>query len=252
MIETRDLIRYCDDLLDAASFRDYSPNGLQVEGRPRIERLVAGVTASLALVEAAATAKADALLVHHGWFWKGEPAVITGIRQRRIRTLLEAGINLIAYHLPLDAHPELGNNAGLGRLLGVTPLDGFGPGDGPAIGMAGEFVAPVEPASLASLLSEGLGRQPLWIDAGTGKIRRIGWCTGAAQGYIEVAAAHGLDAFVSGEISEQTVHLARELGIHYFAAGHHATERFGPDALGRHLAGRFDLDYRFIDIDNPV
>jgi dinuclear metal center YbgI/SA1388 family protein len=252
MIECKKLVQYCDELLDSAGFQDYCPNGLQVEGKAGIKRLVAGVTASQALVDAAVSEAADALLVHHGYFWKGEDPVITGIKQRRIKSLLDAGINLLAYHLPLDAHPEFGNNARLGQLLGIVPEGSFGPPGGPEIGLFGELEHPLPAADFLRQLGEALQREPQYIEGHNRPIQRVGWCTGAAQGYIEAAAAYGLDAYISGEISEQTVHQARELGIDYIAAGHHATERYGAEALGRHLADKFGLEYTFIDIDNPV
>lgn len=248
MIDIFELESYCNGLLDAGSFEDYCPNGLQLDaGRPEIRRLATGVTASQAVITAAGQAGADLLLVHHGYFWRGEPSPLTGVKGRRVRTLIKAGINLIAYHLPLDAHPELGNNRTLGDLLGIRQSRALNQG----LAWQGEL-ADEPPDVLASRMTRLLGRAPLLISAGDRPIRRIGWCTGAAQGAIVEAAAAGLDAFVSGEASESTTHLARELGIHYFAAGHHATERFGVQALGQHLAEKFALDHLFIDDDNPV
>jgi len=248
MIDIFELERYCNDLLDAGGFEDYCPNGLQLDaGRREIRRLATGVTASQAVIAAAEQAGADLLLVHHGYFWRGEPAPLTGVKGRRVRHLITAGIGLMAYHLPLDAHPELGNNRTLGDLLG------FRQGRALARGLVWQGELEDEsPAALACRMTRLLGRAPLLIAAGDRPIRRIGWCTGAAQGAIVEAAAAGLDAFVSGEVSESTTHLARELGIHYFSAGHHATERFGVQALGRHLAEKFALDHLFIDDDNPV
>ncbi|WP_260294106.1 Nif3-like dinuclear metal center hexameric protein [Sedimenticola hydrogenitrophicus] len=248
MIDIFELERYCNDLLAADGFEDYCPNGLQLDaGRREIRRLVTGVTASQALIEAAGQTGADLLLVHHGYFWRGEPAPLVGVKGRRVRSLMQSGISLLAYHLPLDAHPQLGNNRALGDRLGVArarPLER-------GLVWQGELDGEL-PAALAERLTGLLGRAPLLIAADARPIRRIGWCTGAAQGAIVEAAAAGLDAFISGEVSESTTHLARELGIHYFAAGHHATERFGVQALGRHLAEKFDLDHQFIDVDNPA
>ncbi len=252
MVPTDELIAYTDSLLRAAEFRDYCPNGLQVEGRPEIRRILSGVTASRALIEAAVAAGADALLVHHGYFWKGEDPRIRGMKRARLGLLLANDINLIAYHLPLDAHPELGNNAGLARVLGLRAEGTFGQGEGPELGWHGRLQAPLSPAAFAELLEERLGHRPLHLTGGPGTIARIGWCTGAAQGYLEAAAALGLDAFVSGEVSEATAHAAAELGIHYFAAGHHATERYGVQALGEHLAERFGLVHEFADLYVPV
>ncbi len=248
-MERDELLRYLDATLETARFRDYCPNGLQVEGRAGVRRVVAGVTASQALLEAAIARGADAILVHHGWFWKGEDGRITGLRRRRIGTLLAHDISLFAYHLPLDAHPELGNNAQLAKRLGWLPEGRFGEQD---IAWHGSVAAPTTAGALAASLAAGLGRAPQLIGDANRPLRRIGWCSGGAQGYFEQAIALGLDAYVSGEISEQTVHLARESGVAYLAAGHHATERFGVAALAAHLAQHCHLDCEFVDIDNPV
>lgn len=252
MVKTQELVAYCDELLDAGRFHDYCPNGLQVEGREQVTRLVSGVTASQALVEAAREQQADLLLVHHGYFWKGEDPTVTGIKKRRVSALLEAGIGLLAYHLPLDAHPELGNNAQLARRLGLLEEGRFGDGQGPDLACSGSLENPLTERELAAHIMAVLGREPLVVGGGPAVIQSVGWCTGAAQGYLETAARLGLDAFISGEISEPSVHIAREYGIHYFAAGHHATERYGVQALGRHLAAQFGIQHTFIDIDNPV
>jgi dinuclear metal center YbgI/SA1388 family protein len=251
-MKSRELVSYLDELLKAGVFRDYCPNGLQVEGRGEIKTLVTGVTASAQLIEAAIAAGADALLVHHGYFWKGENAAITGLKRQRLKRLLEHDINLIAYHLPLDMHPEYGNNVQLARQLGFTVEDSFGPPEGPAIVLRGRLETPMTADALAGSIAGRLGREPLHIPGRSPAINSLAWCTGAAQGYIELAATQGVDAYLSGEISEQTVHAAREAGIHYFAAGHHATERYGVRALGEHLAQQFGLGQQFIDIDNPV
>ncbi|MCG5502219.1 Nif3-like dinuclear metal center hexameric protein [Ectothiorhodospira lacustris] len=249
MVALRDLVSHIDTLLNVGAFADYSPNGLQVQGRPHVSRLVTGVTASRALIEAAIERGADALLVHHGYFWKGEDARIVGMKRERLRLLLEHDISLLAYHLPLDAHPELGNNAQLAGLLDFQVQGTLRP-DG--VGLIGVPDVPVSAEALRERLSRRLGREALWIPGGPEVIRRLGWCTGGAQGMVEKAADLGLDAYISGEVSEQTVHVAREAGIHYFAAGHHATERCGPKALGRHLAATLALSHEFIDIENPI
>ncbi len=243
-----DLRNYLDGLLEAARFKDYCPNGLQVEGRAEVRRIVCGVTASQALLDAAAEAGADAVLVHHGWFWRGEDGRVVGHRRTRMATLLRHDMNLFAYHLPLDAHPELGNNAGLARVLGWTPDGRCGEQD--ACWLAA--VPPAPARQIAAHIGACLGREAQLVGDGDRPVARVAWCTGAAQGYFEQAIAAGADVYVSGEISEPTVHLARESGVPYIAAGHHATERYGVEALGRHLAERFGLDCRFVDIGNPV
>jgi dinuclear metal center YbgI/SA1388 family protein len=244
-----DLRAYLDALLDAARFRDYCPNGLQVEGRERIGRIVCGVTASQALIEAAIERGADALLVHHGWFWKSEDGRVTGFRRQRMARLLAHDINLFAYHLPLDAHATLGNNAQLAQRLGWTVNGRFAEQD---IGFVGVPPAPTFCGEFVRHMEQVLGRAPLLIGDPARKVARIAWCSGGAQDYFEDALATGADVFVSGEISEQTVHLARETGKAFNAAGHHATERYGVQALGAHLAEKFGIECEFVDIDNPA
>lgn len=244
-----ELCAYLDGVLEAGRFRDYCPNGLQVEGGAEVARVVCGVTASRALVEAAIAAEADALLVHHGWFWKGEDGRVTGLRKARLALLLEHGISLIAYHLPLDAHGEFGNNAQLARVAGWQVEGRFADQD---IGFLGRPGIVESASGLAARLAGVLGREPLLVGDGSRTVRRIAWCSGGAQGYFEQAIAQGADLFVSGEISEQTTHLARESGVPYLAAGHHATERYGVQALGHHLTEHFGLDCRYVEIDNPV
>ena len=245
-MERAALDTYLSAFLQAPDFRDYCPNGLQVEGRAEVVRIVTGVTASVALIEAAVAAGADALIVHHGYFWRGEDARITGMRRRRIGLLLANDLNLFAYHLPLDAHPEVGNNAALGRQLGLTPGGRFGEQD---IGAHGAPAADMTLGAICKLIEQKLGRAPLVIGDPARPVRRVAWCTGAAQGMFEQAIALGVDAYLSGEISEQTVHVARESGVAYIAAGHHATERYGVQALGEHLAQRFGLQHRFIEVE---
>lgn len=241
-----------NSLLKPEQFIDYCPNGLQVEGRDNVQKLITGVTASKALIDHAVEQKGDLILVHHGYFWKGEQPTITGIKLVRIRELLAHRISLMAYHLPLDVHPQLGNNAQLGKLLGLESTDVFGDYNGHKIGLIGRTESPCEVEAFGELLTERLGRKPLLIKGGNHQISKVAWCTGAAQNYIEQAADAGADVFVTGEVSEPTVHIAREAGIHFFAAGHHATERFGVQAVGKYLAEKFGLDHQFIDIDNPV
>lgn len=251
MVKLTELVAHADDLLEVHRFKDYCPNGLQVEGRAEVSRLISGVTASQALIDAALEKQADAILVHHGYFWRGEDARIVGLKRKRLQTLLDANISLIAYHLPLDAHPVYGNNAQLAEKLGLIVEGQFGDSD-PAIGWYGHLDEPMESKQFYAHITAVLGRQPMHIAGEVDTINRIAWCTGAAQGYIEQAIPLGVDAYLSGEISEQTVHIARETGMHYFSAGHHATERYGAWSLGRHLADNFGLEHEFIDIENPV
>ena len=249
LMERAALDAYLADYLQVSDFRDYCPNGLQVEGRADITQIVTGVTASAALIEAAVAAGADALIVHHGYFWRGEDGRITGMRRRRIGLLLEHELNLFAYHLPLDVHPEIGNNAMLARRLGLTPAGRFGEQN---IGAHGTLAGTTTLGQFSDLISQQIARPPLVIGDPARLLRRVAWCTGGAQGLFEQAITLGVDAYISGEISEQTVHAARESGVAYIAAGHHATERYGVQALGEHLAQRFGLQHRFIEVENPV
>ncbi len=252
MVELSKLVRYTNTLLDIGAFKDHAPNGLQVEGCLEVERLVSGVTASRRLIQIAIGRCADALLVHHGYFWRGEDACVTGIKRDRLKQLLSNDISLLAYHLPLDAHPELGNNVQLARLLGFSIQGGLDDEVRPGLGFYGSLSEPSTVDALERRLCAVLDREPLHIAGGPATIQTVGWCTGAAQDLIERAAARKLDAYISGEISERTVHVAREAGIHYFGAGHHATERYGPKALGEHLAQQFNLQHEFVDIGNPA
>lgn len=252
MVLLQELVRYTNELLDIQNFRDYCPNGLQVQGNNEVQTIISGVTASQAFLDAAIDAGADALLVHHGYFWSGEDPCVVGMKRQRLGRLIAANVSLLAYHLPLDAHSDYGNNVQLGRLLGFDILGSFGRAPGDSLGLHGSLAAAMDAEALAQHIQTTLGREPMHIPGAANPIRTIAWCTGAAQSYIEQAVSLGVDAFVSGEISEQTVHVAREAGIHYFAAGHHATERYGVQALGGHLAHQFGVKHRFVDIDNPV
>lgn len=240
-------------LLNVSAIKDYCPNGLQIEGKGEVQRVVTGVTASQALLEQAIARRADAIVVHHGYFWKGEKEVVTGMKRQRLKALLSHDINLYAYHLPLDIHPELGNNAQLARLLDIRVTGPLEPGNLLSVAMQGELAQPLTGAELAARIGERLQRTPLHVgDTGPALISKVAWCTGGGQGYIELAAEQGVDAFVTGEVSEQTVHIARELGVHFYAAGHHATERYGIRALGQWLAKEQGLQVEFVDIDNPA
>ena len=248
-MQLKKLCEFCDEYLKVDEFNDYCPNGLQVEANSEVENIVCGVTASRALIEAAIEQGADTLIVHHGYFWKGESQPITGYKGRRISSLIRNNINLLAFHLPLDAHPEVGNNVQLGRIMDWNISASFGEQN---LVLEGRLPQAQTLAEVSQQLEARLATRALPISAGDHPIERIAWCTGAAQGFIEVAAERGVDAFVSGEISEPTFHLAREMGIHYIAAGHHATERYGVQALGKIIAERFGVKQQFIDIPNPV
>jgi dinuclear metal center YbgI/SA1388 family protein len=251
MVTRNVFVDACNTLLQPERFRDYGPNGLQVEGRADIHILVSGVTASLALIERAIELKADAVLVHHGLFWRGQDGTVTGWMRQRLARLLAHDINLMAYHLPLDAHATLGNNAQLGLQLGLTADGAFGE---QSLGLIGGGDAPLaDVQALAQRVEQALGRTPVVVDPRAGRaLRRIAWCSGGAQGYFEAAIAAGADAFITGEISEPQAHLARETGVAFLACGHHATERGGAAAVGAHLAAEFGLRHEFIDIDNPA
>lgn len=240
---------YLLTLLDVGRFRDYGPNGLQVEGRPEIHRLVSGVTASRALIEAAIADRADAILVHHGLFWRGQDGRITGWLKQRIELLLAHRINLFAYHLPLDAHPEFGNNVQFGTRLQLAADARFGEQE---LGFIATASPPLALAELRDRLARELGRTPTLVEGDGRPLRRIAWCTGGAQGYFEAAIAAGADAYVTGEISEPQAHYARETGVAFLACGHHASERYGAAALAAHVAQRFGLEHRFIEIPNPA
>ena len=245
-MKTNDLSNYLNQVLQPERFSDYCPNGLQVEGKPEINKIVTGVTASMDLLQAAHKANADAVLVHHGYFWRSENLPITGIKKHRIQFLLQHEINLFAFHLPLDMHPELGNNVMLAKQLGLK-VDAWS-------GMLAllELNKPQTLKRFAETIEEKLNRIPLVIGDLSRPIKRIALCTGAAQGFIEQAVAANVDVYISGEISEQTVHVARETGMSYISAGHHATERYGIQALGEHLGQKFGLVHEFIDCENPV
>ena len=250
MAKRNDIESYLNTLLTVDRFKDYGPNGLQVEGRADLRRVVSGVTASLALIDAAIADGADAIVVHHGLFWRGQDGRLVGWLGERVRRLMAQGINLFAYHLPLDAHPEFGNNAQLGLRLGLVADARFGEQD---LGFAAPVDGGVSLAALAERARLALGGRAPLVLAGDGRpLSRVGWCTGGAQGYFEAAIGAGVDAFLTGEVSEPQLHVARETGVAFVACGHHATERFGAPALAAHVAERFGLEHRFIEIDNPA
>ncbi len=246
------LVAEANRLLQPENFQDYCPNGLQVEGRQTVSKLVSGVTASLALIDAAIEREADAILVHHGYFWRGEDPCISGMKGQRIRRLLQADISLLAYHLPLDAHPTLGNNAQLAERLGLLVEGGLQPEAPFPIGNYGRCARTLSAEEFAGQVEKSLGRKVLLEAVGDRPIERVAWCTGGAQGYLTQAAALGVDCYLTGEVSEQTIHEARELGLHFIAAGHHATERYGAPAVAGQLATDLGIEHEFVDVDNPA
>ncbi|QBF84984.1 Nif3-like dinuclear metal center hexameric protein [Shewanella maritima] len=250
-MSTTELTQYLADYLQVDQYKDYAPNGLQVQGSEQITRIVTGVTACQALIDKAVEVNADAILVHHGFFWKSEPEVLTGMKYQRISALIKNDINLFGYHLPIDGHPQIGNNAQLASKIGVA-LPKIAESVKQNLLWHGELEQALAPQQLAKRLNETLAHKPLHIGEAPELIKTVAWCTGGAQDYIDAAVELGVDAFISGEVSERTFHAAMEQNIHYFAAGHHATERYGIQALGEHLADKFGLEHQFIDIYNPV
>lgn len=238
--------------MQPAKFKDYGPNGLQVEGKNNIRKLVSGVTASLSLIDAAVAANADAILVHHGLFWRGQDGRVVGWMKERLQKLLTHNINLYAYHLPLDAHPELGNNAQLGKRLGLQVQGTFGEQNLGLWGTRTDGQMFADANALAAEVSKALQREPLVVQTPAREIRKVAWCTGGAQSYFEAAIAAGVDAFITGEISEPQAHLARETGVAFLACGHHATERYGAPAAAAHVAAQLSITHQFIEIDNPA
>jgi len=246
------LLSAFNDLLQPARFKDYGPNGLQVEGADTIRHIVSGVTASRALIEAAIDAKADAIFVHHGLFWRGQDGTVTGWMKQRLQLLLAHNINLLAYHLPLDAHPELGNNAQLGQRLGLQVQGTFGEQNLGLWGARADGQTFANAQALAAVVSQVLQRESVVVQTPAREIRKVAWCTGGAQSYFEAAIAAGVDAFITGEISEPQAHLARETGVAFLACGHHATERYGAPAAAAHVAAQLGISHQFIEIDNPA
>lgn len=249
MAQQTDITSYLAKQLELENFKDYGPNGLQVEGKPEVHKIVSGVTASLALIEAALAVGADVILVHHGLFWRGQDGRITGWLKRRLERLLAAQVNLLAYHLPLDAHPAWGNNAQWGQRLGLVADARFGE---QRLGCIASAPEPTELADWVQRVRAVSGRDVTCAPGDGRSVRRVAWCTGGAQGYFEGAIAAGADLFITGEISEPQAHLARETGVAFLAAGHHATERYGAPALAAHVAEVFGLSHEFIDLDNPA
>ncbi|MFK7865199.1 MAG: Nif3-like dinuclear metal center hexameric protein [Pseudohongiellaceae bacterium] len=247
-----ELNKELEALLRPEQFKDYCPNGLQVQGGDQIEKLVTGVTASQALLDAACIAGADAILVHHGYFWQGEDQRIKGSKRRRLKTLLDHEMSLFAFHLPLDVHARFGNNVELAKILDIVIEGDLKKQNNHPLVLKGRLLEPMSNHNFEKLITEKLGRIPQTIEGAAANIETIAWCTGAAQNYIDLAIEAEVDAYLTGEISEQTYHAAKESGLHFFGAGHHATERYGVQALGAYLAEKFSIEHCFIDIDNPV
>lgn len=248
LCSNKQLVKWISDKLNVNEFHDYAPNGLQVEGNDTVRKIVTGVTASLELIENAIELGADTIIVHHGYFWKGENPIITGMKKNRLAKLLTHNINLLAYHLPLDAHLELGNNVMLAKQLGINIKGQIAP-----LIMHGEFAHPLTWQEVSELINHSLDRMPLHSGGNISRmIKTVAWCTGGGQGFIDEAAEYGVDAFITGEVSEKTIHSARENGLHFFAAGHHATERYGIQALGEWLKRSHGLDVTYLELDNPA
>lgn len=252
MVSLTELVRYLNEMLTPDQFSDYCPNGLQIEGRPQVKKIVGAVTASHFVVDFAIRAQADAILVHHGYFWRSEDPTIRGAKRTRLKSLLCHDVSLLAYHLPLDAHPVFGNNAQLGHRLGLTCIGRFGPAGNKDIVMLGALNPPLTAAQFSARISAALGRVPLLLGDPSKIIERVAWCTGGAQNYFELALTQHVDAFLTGEVSEPSYHIARESGTCFFSAGHHATERYGVQALGKQLTEQFQLEFEFVDEENPV
>lgn len=252
MVSRNELLVYLKALLKPENFSDYCPNGLQVEGAEQINHIVSGVTACQALLDEAVQRKADTVLVHHGYFWKGEDSRVISMKKQRLATLLVNDLNLLAYHLPLDAHAVYGNNVQLAAKLDLKVTGDMHLAYGEGVGLIGELSQPMSAEAFSHLMTTVLGRKPLHIGDPAKQIKTIAWCTGGAQSSIAEAAHCDVDAYLTGEVSENTFHQAKELGLAFFSAGHHATERYGVQALGKHLAEKFNITHEFVDIDNPV
>ncbi|MFW1858076.1 Nif3-like dinuclear metal center hexameric protein [Acinetobacter defluvii] len=252
MAKLSEIIQWCDGTLKAAEFKDYAPNGLQIEGKTEVNKILSAVTASQAAIDAAIEQKADLLLVHHGYFWKGEPYPITGIRAKRIKALIQHNISLVGYHLPLDAHPVLGNNAAIADILALENIEALDSSERNPIGNIGYLKHPMSPEAFKALLTEKLGFDTIHLPASTAALQKIGFCTGGAQDYIEKAAQQACDAYISGEVSERTFYQAQELNVHYFACGHHATERYGVQRLAQAISEQFNIEYSYFELNNPI
>ena len=252
MAKLQDIIQWCDQTLKSTEFKDYAPNGLQIEGKTEVRKILAAVTASQDAIDAAIRENADLLLVHHGYFWKGEAYPITGMRGKRIKSLIQHDISLLAYHLPLDSHPSLGNNAAIADLLKLERIEALDPSERHPIGNIGYLNQPMPVEEFKKFVSEKLKFDAIHLPADKTMIEKVGFCTGGAQDFIVKAAEQGCDAYISGEVSERTFYEAKELGVHYFACGHHATERYGVQRLGQAISEQFDIEYVYFELNNPI
>lgn len=252
MAKLQDIIQWCDQTLKSPEFKDYAPNGLQIEGKTEVRKILAAVTASQDAIDAAIRENADLLLVHHGYFWKGEAYPITGMRGKRIKSLIQHDISLLAYHLPLDSHPSLGNNAAIADLLELERIEALDPSERHPIGNIGYLNQPMPVEEFKKFVSEKLKFDVTHLPADKNMIEKVGFCTGGAQDFIVKAAEQGCDAYISGEVSERTFYEAKELGVHYFACGHHATERYGVQRLGQAISEQFDIEYVYFELNNPI
>ena len=252
MAKLQDIIQWCDQTLKSTEFKDYAPNGLQIEGKTEVRKILAAVTASHDAIDAAIRENADLLLVHHGYFWKGEAYPITGMRGKRIKSLIQHDISLLAYHLPLDSHPSLGNNAAIADLLELERIEALDPSERHPIGNIGYLNQPMPVEEFKKFVSEKLKFDVTHLPADKTMIEKVGFCTGGAQDFIVKAAEQGCDAYISGEVSERTFYEAKELDVHYFACGHHATERYGVQRLGQAISEQFDIEYVYFELNNPI
>lgn len=252
MAALQEILQWCNDTLKTPEFKDYAPNGLQIEGKAEVKKILCAVTASQDAIDAAIAQQADLLLVHHGYFWKGEPYPITGMRGKRIKALIQHDISLVAYHLPLDSHPTLGNNAAIADILELEIFEALDASERHPIGNIGYLKQALSPDAFKTMLTERLGFETIHLPAHKASIQKVGFCTGAAQDFISKAAEQNCDAYISGEVSERTYYEAKELDVHYYACGHHATERYGVQRLGKAISEQFNLEYSYFELNNPI
>ena len=252
MATLADIIQWCDSTLKSHEFKDYAPNGLQIEGKTEVNKIVCAVTASQTAIDAAIAQGADLLLVHHGYFWKGEAYPITGMRGKRIKSLIQNDISLVGYHLPLDSHPTLGNNAAIADILELDSIEPLDPNERHPIGNIGYLKTAISPQGFKTLLTDKLGFNAIHLPAEKDLIQKVGFCTGGAQDFIAQAAKMNCDAYISGEVSERTFYEAKELNVHYYACGHHATERYGVQRLAKAISEQFNIEYSYFELNNPI